>query len=264
MSTRKPHNVGARLVVALTGGLLGGCTTIHQPVSASVPLTPAIAEPGRKGTGDVKIEATDGFVVVSAGAHKGTLAQSDAGALGDRLFRENAYGFVEGCRYLPRGRVCELVTTPEGTFLASGLSWVVPRRAPVTPGTGGWALQGRWPVTASQGRQAHLARKGSSDVGHEEQPHEDLVGVVFFGRALHCRFSDAGPVCVGVPATKQEDAYGVLGAFSLQEGARRSDVIWLEVFESSGPSASGARSGAEWFTGAKRPTRRPSCVAARR
>ena len=50
-------------------------------------------------------------------------------------------------------------------------------------------------------------------------------------------------MCVGVPATKQEDAYGVLGAFSLQEGARRSDVIWLEVFESSGPSAGGARSG---------------------
>lgn len=192
-----------------------GCA---EPLSvAAFPTEAAVAPRGKKDVGKVEYAAVGETKFVHLGlGHAGTLAQSGEGSLGDRLFRESPEGFVEGCRYVAKGRVCQLAALSDGTFLGGGVAWIVPKGGRATPRASGWAMRG-------------IAMNPTAGVT-EEQRKINALSAIFFGRGFHCRFADEGPVCLDVPATKEGFGYAILGALSVRDGATTKEVVWLGIF----------------------------------
>ncbi|CAN5555980.1 hypothetical protein BH09MYX1_BH09MYX1_10750 [soil metagenome] len=219
-------NASFALALAATLATLAGLAGCAPPVHLiSVSSRPAEAGFGSKETGDVRFMAVEGdepTALVSL-EHTGTLAQSGEGTLGDRLFREDEYGFVEACRWVAHGNVCQLVKTDDGEYLSS-VSWIIPAHSKATPKMSGWVAKGVF-LAASSRLDAEGQRVNS-------------LAPVLVGRAFHCRFPNEGPQCIEVPATKKTFGYTLLGTFSLVEGGVTHEVLWVGLFaEVTAPGA---------------------------
>jgi hypothetical protein len=204
--------------LAISFGLLSCAAGCSSPLRV-VPLAVRPAETGKgdKATGEVAFLALKGDEQASlSGAHAGTLAQSGEGSLGDRLFREDEYGFVEACRYVAKGRVCDLITLDDGTHLGGGVHWIVPKGAAATPRAGGWVAQGMFLTPTNRVDRDGVAVRS--------------LAPVLFGRAFHCRFTDTGAKCMPVPATSKTAGYTLLCTFSLEDGGVRREVLWVGIF----------------------------------
>ena len=151
------------------------------------------------------------------GSHEGTLAQSGEGPLGDRLFREDEYGFVEGCHWAPKGHVCKLALLPDNSVLGGGVHWIIPADAKATPAASGWVAQG-------------LFTRFQNVMDRDPKLGALWLSTVLIGRAYHCRFTNDEPRCLEVPVTRKEVGYVPLGTFSLQEGDVRREVLWIGIF----------------------------------
>jgi hypothetical protein len=223
LSAERPPSRRALAWIALAAPLaLAACSGPALAV-APLPAKPADAPLARKGVGTVRFVVVRGdrlepeaTPTVFAGELSATLAQSGEGTLGDRLFRLDKHSLLEGCRYVPKGRVCELVTLPDGTFLGGNVHWLVPDGAEATARAGGWVARGTF-----------LPPSGRLDA--EARAVNSLMPVLV-GQAFHCRFADKGPRCLPVPATATAVGYTPLGVFTLRDGAARRDVIWLGLF----------------------------------
>jgi hypothetical protein len=186
-----------------------------------VPVEPASTHANEKRVGTTRLQPVRGDELVQElppglvpTGLSSTLAQSGQGSLGDRLFRLDAFGFLEGCRWVPKGRVCDLVTLPDGTFFGGSVHWVVPSAAAATPRASGWVAQGTFfAASFASGSGAN------ADVG--------LRTPVLLGRAYHCRFADAGPQCIPVPVTSTALGFAILGSFSLHDGPAQREVLWI-------------------------------------
>lgn len=194
---------------------------------APLPAKPAAAPYAHKGVGTVRFVVVRGDrlepgenPMVFSGELSATLAQSGEGTLGDRVFRLNKHALLEGCRYVPKGRVCELVMLPDGTYLGGNVHWLVPTDAEASMRGGGWVAQGTF-----------LPPSGRLD---DEARAVNSLMPVLIGRAYHCRFAEGGPRCLPVPATAAAVGYTPLGVFSLRSGDIRRDVIWLGLFGTVG------------------------------
>ena len=184
---------------------------------ATVPTKPAVAPYGAKSSGQVAFLnlRDDQPVGLLAFEHTGTLAQSGEGTLGDRIFREDEYGFAEACRWVAKGRICQLVPLPGGGWLG-GAHWIVPPGSKATPRASGWVAQG-------------VFFNPSSGIDKDAMAVNRLAPVLM-GRAFHCRFPNEGPVCIEVPSTKKTFGYTILGTFTLADGATTHEVLWLGLF----------------------------------
>lgn len=220
------------VAVALALGA-GGCA---EPIRiVSVPSSPARAALGEKGTG------TNHFLVMQGGEprpivgyaqeHVATLAQSGEGTLGDRVFRENEHSMLEGCRWVAKGRVCNLVVLPDGTYLGGGVTWLVPDGAPATPRSSGWLARGIFVRPAAT----------TGLTGTRQQNAVNSLAPVLMGQIYHCRFADSGPTCLPLSVTTPTTGYTVFGTFSLKDGDKRREVIWIGIF---GEMAAGVDGGA--------------------
>jgi hypothetical protein len=203
------------LLLATLALALAGCAPKVR--IASVPTAPARAGYLAKSTGKVAFLdlRDDRPVALLSFGHEGTLAQSGEGTLGDRLFREGEHGFAEACRWVAKGRICQLVPLPGGGWLG-GAHWIVPVGAAATPKASGWVAQG-------------VFFNPSSGLDRDAMAVNSLAPVLL-GRAFHCRFPNEGPVCIEVPATAKTIGYTILGTFSLADGGVRREVIWLGSF----------------------------------
>lgn len=184
---------------------------------ASVATRPAVAAHNQKSTGEVGFLSIRGDEPVGLLwlTHAGTLAQTGDGTLGDRLFREDEYGFVEACRWVAKGRICELVTLPDGQPLGGG-HWIVPAGAKATPKMSGWVAEGIFYAPSSGLSQDAMA--------------VNSLAPILIGRAYHCRFADEGAKCIEVPATAKTSGYTILGSFSLIDGSTTREVLWVGIF----------------------------------
>jgi hypothetical protein len=186
------------LVPIVACSLTAGC--VHPSVAPSQPLAvaPAMSKVAVRAE-LVEITAT-GLAVVAADS---TLAQSGEGPLGDRVFRTDPHGMLEGCRYVASGRICELVTLPDGSLLGGALRWMLQPDAPATPRAAGWVVRLN-PLLALN------------------------AGGFLAGDIFYCRFTDTGPACLAVP-TAVLSIFEPLGVFSLAVGEQRTDVLWIEI-----------------------------------
>ncbi len=201
--------------------LASGCS---EPVHAAyLPISPAGTGLHEKSTGLVRVQLMRGEEPVAGGISPkfaGNMAQSGDGTLGDRLFRLDPHGLLEGCQYVPSGRVCNFVTLPDGTILGGSLHWILSGHT-ATPRAGGWVAQG-----------AFL----QAPVGVDEQGKPLAQrSPVLVGRAFHCRFAEGGPRCLPVPATDKSLVFAALGAFSLRDGDVRRDVLWVGTLAVDAP-----------------------------
>lgn len=229
VSRHDRERCGALLASTATAAVLAlaaaGCA---EPIRVvSVPKEPARTEIDRKGTGTATFRFLQGETSTPAGIpgftfeHVATLAQSGEGTLGDRVFREDEHSMLEGCRWVAKGRVCQLVTLPDGKYLGGGVDWIIPEDAPATPRSGGWLARGLF-------MSATRAVTGIDTAASVVRPPSETV---FVGSLYHCRFADAGPVCLPVKLETEATGYALLGAFSLRDGAARREVLWLGVFQ---------------------------------
>lgn len=204
----------ARLVlsIALLTGTGFGCA--KPPRLVSVPSSAAATVKGEKETGHTifRNQTEEGIApTLLPFEREGTLAQSGEGLLGDRIFRENAFSLVEGCRWQSKGRICELVTLPDGKYLGGGISWVIGDRK-ATPRAGGWAAQAVFTMTiVGQNGDAHL-------VAHTEP---------IIARLFHCRFTDAGPRCLQATLPADVAGFFLLAAMTIRDGDAKTEVVWL-------------------------------------
>jgi hypothetical protein len=212
--SHRPGLVGFALALALAG-----CA---RPEVVAVTRTAAVAPLHGKGIGTVRLQALtsrgelEPYVdLVSPGGRRSNVAQSGNGPLGDRLFRLDEHELLEGCRWVASGRICNLVTLPDGTVLGGSLNWMIPEAATATPGAGGW-------VTRGVVLEEHLRAAAS---GAKELSLRDISVVV--GQVYHCRFTDAGPRCLAAPVTDKARPFVPLASLSLRDGAATRDVLWI-------------------------------------
>ncbi len=227
MSRLSRQRVAAPLAqaIVISATLASGCADPLRIVS--VPR-----EPARTGVGD-KASGTAAFMVLEGDRprpelgvtieHVATLAQSGDGGLGDRVFRENEHSLLEGCRWVAKGRVCNLVHLPDGKFLGGGVDWVIPKGAAATARAGGWLARGVFmsPAFAVGGTFFYV------------DTNKVQATPVFVGDLYHCRFADAGPTCIPLKLETSTTGYVLLGAFSLKDGDRRDEVLWVGLFDAT-------------------------------
>jgi hypothetical protein len=212
-------------LVAL-GALLPALAGCSHPELVVMARDPAAAAAHTKQIGTASAYALDDGALgpaENAGGFSGptpsNAAQSGDGPLGDRVFRVDTHGFLEGCRYVAHGRICNLATLPDGkTAIGGALTWLIPGGAPATPGAGAWVAQGIRIGAAKPDDPAPIA----------PAPGPSFVS----GQWFHCRFEAEGPRCLPVPEI-DGPAMGTIGiaAFSLSDAGKQKDVIWLASAE---------------------------------
>lgn len=227
--------------VLLVGFVVGAACSEPQRV-VPVALSPAVAPLGAKGVGKVRFELEDGSVVF-AGEASPTLAQSDAGAFGDRLFRLNEHNLLEACRYTTHGRVCELVAVAGGPVIGGNLSWITQSGTFATPGAGGFIAN-------------DFIRQGP-DSGWAWGYGMSL------GTIYHCTFDEPGGAsCAVVPPTAANAWYVPLGNLVVADGAEVHDVLWIGI-QSADEVFSGAQLYHVWRCTASASAPSVQCAEAR-
>lgn len=198
--------------------ILEGVGCAEPQILVTVPTKGAAAARGKKAKGDTKFMmlGSEGMSpAILPFERDGTFAQSGEGTLGDRVFRENPFSMVEGCRWVEKGRICNLAKLPGGGYLGGGVSWIIPRNAAATPRAGGWVARG---ILHSANSSVFDANAASA------------LSDVFSGEVFHCRFSDDGPVCFPAVTEQGQRSHVLLGVHSLRDGDKVSDVLWLATF----------------------------------
>jgi len=206
---------GLCAAAAAAAAAVAGAGCAAPPAVVSVPVSAAVTNRNEKAVGLAEFaNLTDQGLTPALipFTRTSTLAQSGEGLLGDRLFRENEHGLIEGCRWVQNGRTCNLVTLPDGKYLGGGgAHWIVRDGAAATPRAGGWVVSGTVPT---------VIPAGDSILVHLSMP-------AFSGKVLHCRFSDAGPTCISATLAPDTTSYIVLGVLSLRDGEASREVLWV-------------------------------------
>lgn len=212
--------------LAFLVALTQGCG--HPATMVAMPETPAIASAHSKAVGTARFHSLSANGELGPAEQAGgssiavdaTAAQSGDGTLGDRVFRLDAHGFLEGCRYVAFGRICNLATLPDGkTVLGGTLNWFIPKGTGDSPGSGGFLANG-------------LVQHAAPTTDHAAAEERVVSNAPFnIGQWYHCRFTKLGPRCFPVSNDAGTSTMAGLAVATIRDGEARRDVIWLGLVE---------------------------------